>query len=69
MQDYESGQLHTQHTTQLVPLVYVGDKSVSLDPRGGILADIAPTLLSLMALDQPQQMSGRSLINPLNNPE
>ena len=62
MQDYESGQLHTQHTTQLVPLVYVGETPLSLDPNGGILADVAPTLLALMALDQPAEMSGHSLI-------
>ena len=62
MQDYESGQLHTQHTTELVPLVYVGPRALQLDPRGGILADIAPTLLDLMALPQPGEMTGHSLV-------
>ncbi|WOJ92581.1 2,3-bisphosphoglycerate-independent phosphoglycerate mutase [Congregibacter variabilis] len=66
MQDYESGQLHTQHTTESVPLVYLGDTPLALNPQGGILADIAPTLLSLMALDQPQEMTGHSLIQPIN---
>ncbi|EAQ97468.1 2,3-bisphosphoglycerate-independent phosphoglycerate mutase [Congregibacter litoralis] len=61
MQDYDSGQLHTQHTTEHVPLVYMGDKSLTLDPAGGILADVAPTLLGLMALDPPGEMSGRNL--------
>ena len=61
MLDYESGQLHTQHTTEHVPLVYIGMEPISLDPAGGILADIAPTLLSLMHLPQPAEMSGRSL--------
>ena len=62
MQDYESGQLHTQHTTERVPLVYVGPRHLQLDPKGGILADIAPTLLDLMALPQPDEMSGHSLV-------
>lgn len=62
MQDYDTGQHHTQHTTQLVPLVYVGPQDLTLDPSGGILADVAPTLLELMAMEQPPQMSGRSLI-------
>jgi 2,3-bisphosphoglycerate-independent phosphoglycerate mutase len=62
MTDYESGQVHTQHTTELVPLVYIGDQAVSLNPQGGILADIAPTLLALMSLPQPQEMTGSSLL-------
>jgi 2,3-bisphosphoglycerate-independent phosphoglycerate mutase len=61
MVDYESGQNHTQHTTELVPLVYLGKRHVELDPAGGILADIAPTLLALMGLPQPAEMTGRSL--------
>ena len=61
MVDYDSGQHHTQHTTELVPLVYVGEKPVTLDANGGILADIAPTLLGLMNLPQPDEMTGRNL--------
>ncbi|MBN7798783.1 2,3-bisphosphoglycerate-independent phosphoglycerate mutase [Parahaliea mediterranea] len=61
MQDYESGQRHTQHTTEEVPLVYLGQRHLDLDPAGGILADIAPTLLALMGLEQPPEMTGRSL--------
>ncbi|TGD72622.1 2,3-bisphosphoglycerate-independent phosphoglycerate mutase [Mangrovimicrobium sediminis] len=64
MQDYETGQHHTQHTTELVPLVYIGAEEVSLDPRGGILADIAPTVLGMMHLPQPQEMTGRDLTAP-----
>lgn len=62
MQDYESGQHHTQHTTELVPLVYIGAKKIGLRASGGILADIAPTLLGLMELPQPAQMTGSSLL-------
>jgi 2,3-bisphosphoglycerate-independent phosphoglycerate mutase len=61
MVDYNSGQNHTQHTTELVPLVYVGASPVTLNPDGGILADIAPTLLDLMGQPQPVEMTGHSL--------
>ncbi len=61
MIDYDSGQHHTQHTTELVPLVYIGTRKVQLDPAGGILADIAPTLLAMMGLPQPAEMTGRNL--------
>lgn len=63
MQDYESGQLHTQHTTEHVPLVYIGGRNCQLDPVGGILADIAPSLLTLMQLPQPAEMTGHSLVS------
>jgi 2,3-bisphosphoglycerate-independent phosphoglycerate mutase len=62
MVDYESGQQHTQHTTEFVPLVYVGAKQPGLKPAGGILADVAPTLLELMDLPQPAEMTGSSLL-------
>ena len=62
MVDYDSGQNHTQHTTELVPLVYIGAAPVSLSADGGILADIAPSLLSLIGLEQPPEMTGHSLV-------
>lgn len=62
MQDYDSGQNHTQHTTQLVPLVYLGPRKVDLQATGGTLPDIAPTLLGLMGLPQPEEMTGHSLL-------
>ena len=61
MLDYESGQHHTQHTTDLVPLVYIGKRQLQLDPAGGVLADVAPTLLAMMGLPQPPEMSGANL--------
>ncbi len=61
MLDYASGQRHTQHTTELVPLVYIGPKQLALKPSGGILADIAPTLLGLMGLPKPVEMTGCDL--------
>ena len=62
MVDRETGQPHTQHTTELVPLVYVGEPPVTFRPGTGKLADIAPTLLTLMDLPQPAEMTGSSLI-------
>ena len=62
MLDYDSGQAHTQHTTGPVPLVYVGnDKTVNLKDDGA-LCDIAPSLLALMGQEQPEEMTGKSLI-------
>ncbi len=62
MLDYQSGQVHTQHTTDPVPLVLIGHETHGLSPAGGILADIAPTLLAMMAIEQPSAMTGRSLL-------
>ena len=60
MFDEESNQVHTQHTTLPVPLAYVGPLALTLK-SGGSLADIAPTMLALMALEQPAEMTGKSL--------
>ena len=62
MHDYKNDQPHTQHTTEPVPLIYLGQGTRDLDPDGGILADIAPTVLTMMGLDVPAAMSGRSLL-------
>lgn len=62
MRDYDSGQAHTQHTTELVPLVYIGGQGRQLSAQVGILADIAPSLLTLMEIEQPAAMTGHSLI-------
>ncbi|MBD2859970.1 2,3-bisphosphoglycerate-independent phosphoglycerate mutase [Spongiibacter sp. KMU-158] len=64
MQDYDALQPHTQHTTELVPLFYVGDKPLQLDPKGGRLCDIAPTLLGLLNIEQPAEMTGHNLLLP-----
>ncbi|MCL7943456.1 2,3-bisphosphoglycerate-independent phosphoglycerate mutase [Marinobacter sp. ATCH36] len=61
MTDPSSGQVHTAHTIGPVPLVYVGPRKVSLK-NDGSLSDVAPTLLSLMGLEQPAEMSGHSLV-------
>lgn len=61
MQDLQNDQPHTAHTTNLVPLIYVGDHAERL-LENGALCDIAPTLLKMMALPQPVEMTGRSLL-------
>ncbi len=61
MQDYESGQVHTQHTTEHVPLIYVGEQKLNVR-SGGKLSDIAPTILALMNIEAPTEMTGESLL-------
>ena len=61
MVDYETGKPHTAHTTNPVPFILVNAGPVKLR-EGGCLADIAPTLLELMGLEQPAEMTGKSLI-------
>jgi 2,3-bisphosphoglycerate-independent phosphoglycerate mutase len=60
--DHDNNQPHTAHTSELVPLVYIGGQQISLDPAGGVLSDVSPTLLALMGIPQPEEMTGRSLI-------
>jgi 2,3-bisphosphoglycerate-independent phosphoglycerate mutase len=60
MRDPHTGGPHTAHTTNPVPVVLVGGGDVVL--AQGRLADVAPTLLELMDLPQPSEMTGRSLI-------
>lgn len=65
MTDSDTGQPHTAHTMNKVPLVVVGAENVST-VKPGRLADLAPTLLDLMGLDQPEEMTGVSLIDRTN---
>jgi 2,3-bisphosphoglycerate-independent phosphoglycerate mutase len=58
----EEGNPHTAHTTNPVPLVYFNPADASARLRtGGKLEDVAPTLLDIMGLEQPPEMTGRSL--------
>jgi 2,3-bisphosphoglycerate-independent phosphoglycerate mutase len=65
MHDHTANQAHTQHTTNLVPFIYVGRKATiaSLGASTGALSDLAPTLLSMMGVPQPAEMTGKSLVN------
>ena len=65
MLDHVSGQNHTQHTTEAVPLVYVGERALAFPRQGGALSDVAPTILSLMNLAAPAEMTGSSLLSLL----
>jgi 2,3-bisphosphoglycerate-independent phosphoglycerate mutase len=60
MRDPDTGGPHTSHTTNPVPVLLLGGGNVSL--TSGRLADVAPTLLELMDLPQPGEMTGRSLL-------
>ena len=62
MFDKETGQAHTAHTTNPVPFVYYGREAKMATT--GALSDVAPTMLYLMGLEQPTEMTGRSLIGP-----
>jgi len=61
MRDYQNNQPHTQHTTNLVPMIYVG-RSARLS-QDGALSDLAPTLLTIMGVTQPVEMTGKNLIS------
>ncbi len=60
--DEKTGNPHTYHTTQPVSFFVISDEYVRLRPRG-ILADVAPTILDLLDIEQPEEMTGRSLID------
>lgn len=63
MEDECTGQAHTAHTCEPVPFIYVGKRPLKLRD-GGVLADVAPTLLYLLGLEQPAEMTGHSLLSP-----
>jgi 2,3-bisphosphoglycerate-independent phosphoglycerate mutase len=61
MRDLLTGEPHTYHTVQPVACFVIGDGYYALRPRG-ILADVAPTVLDLLGIPQPAEMTGRSVI-------
>ncbi len=62
MSDPMTHQPHTAHTTNLVPMLLVNAPEVAKIADGGALADVAPTVLDLMGLPQPKEMTGHSLL-------
>lgn len=63
MLDYETGKPHTAHTTYPVPCMVINANGVSTLRDGGALCDVAPTVLELMGIAQPDAMTGKSLLN------
>jgi 2,3-bisphosphoglycerate-independent phosphoglycerate mutase len=61
MLDTVTNQPHTQHTTNFVPFLYIGRKARMIE--GGSLQDVAPTLLAMMGIPQPPEMTGKPLIS------
>ena len=61
MTHYDTGEPHTAHTTNDVPLVLVDPEFRGSLRPGGALCDISPTLLGMMGVDQPVEMTGRDL--------
>jgi 2,3-bisphosphoglycerate-independent phosphoglycerate mutase len=61
MMNHESGQPFTAHTTNPVPLIYAGSQP-KVFLQHGSLSDIAPTLLTIMGLEPPSEMTGRTLL-------
>ena len=60
MCDEDTGQVHTAHTVNPVPFIYVG-REAELAPVGA-LSDVTPTMLYLMDIDKPAEMGGQSLV-------
>ena len=61
MIDKKTGEPYTAHTTNPVPFILVSEEDYRLR-EGGCLADVAPTLLELMGIPQPKEMTGKSLL-------
>ena len=61
MIDPETGGPHTAHTTSPVPLVVVGDDELSSLRSGGALCDVGPTILTMLGIEQPSEMTGKTL--------
>jgi 2,3-bisphosphoglycerate-independent phosphoglycerate mutase len=61
MRDDATRQAHTAHTLNVVPLLYIGRPGKAA--QGGALQDVAPTLLKMMGLPPPPEMTGHPLID------
>jgi len=61
MTNEQTHQPHTAHTTEPVPFVYVGKRDLKVR-EGGVLADVAPTMLMLLGMEVPKEMTGKSIL-------
>ena len=61
MIDYKTGEPHTAHTTNPVPLILVTEND-KLKIKEGKLADLAPTMLELLGIEKPEEMTGESIL-------
>ncbi len=62
MIDYKTGEPHTAHTTNPVPIILITDNKEYQLKENGKLADLAPTMLELMGIKKPKEMTGKSLL-------
>jgi 2,3-bisphosphoglycerate-independent phosphoglycerate mutase len=62
MIDYDTGQIHTAHTTNLVPVIIADDSLKRARLQRGKAIDVAPTILKLFGIPQPAEMTGRPLL-------
>ena len=62
LKDYQTGETFTAHTTNPVPFILVNYDPAYTLREGGCLADIAPTLIEMMGMEQPAEMTGKSLL-------
>ncbi len=68
MLDLKTGEPHTAHTTNPVPFIvadFSGQVDTKLKMQNGSLEDVAPTVLQLMHIDQPEEMTGKPLLRTL----
>jgi 2,3-bisphosphoglycerate-independent phosphoglycerate mutase len=63
-----TGQVHTAHTSNMVPLIYVGERELRMED-GGTLADVAPTMLYLLGVKRPHEMNGHRLARAITAEE
>ncbi|MDU0356258.1 2,3-bisphosphoglycerate-independent phosphoglycerate mutase [Paraglaciecola aquimarina] len=61
MRNESTGQAHTAHTSELVPFIHVGSRKTTAR-SGGTLSDVAPTMLHLMGMEQPAEMTGKPIV-------
>ncbi len=66
MVDPETGKIHTAHTTNPVPFIYQGRHHAEVTIKEGKLSDIAPTILAVMGISQPKEMTGRAIFKFAN---